>query len=61
MLIISKKNNSVRRAILFLLSHILIFAGIIFTLEIVLVFLGIGDIFIPLTRSSKEFLSNWMF
>lgn len=60
-LIISRKNNSVRRGVLFLLSQILIFSGIVFTLEIILVFLGIGDVFIPLTRSVREFLSNWIF
>ncbi len=61
MLIISRKSKSVRKGVLVFFNNILVFAAIIFTLEIILIFLGIGDIFIPLTRSAREFISNWFF
>jgi hypothetical protein len=39
----------------------LLLASIVFFLEIILIFLGIGDFFIPLTHGISEFLSKVVF
>ncbi len=60
-LIFSRKHKSVRGGVLFLLANLLVIAGIVFIVELVLVFLGMDNFFIPLTRTISEFLSKVVF
>lgn len=60
-LMISNKNRSVRQGVIYLFTNLLLLSGIVFTLEIVLILLGIGDIFIPLTQRALGFLSGLVF
>jgi hypothetical protein len=48
-IIISKKRQTVRGSVIFLLTHLLFFMGLIFSIELALVFIGMNDIYIPIT------------
>ncbi len=61
MLVISRKHRRVRKSVIFLFTNLLILAGLIFTLEVVLIFLGVGDVIIPLPFLKGESLINLVF
>ncbi len=64
LLIFNKRHQSVRRSVIFILTNFLLIAGIIFSLEIILIFLGVGNIFIPMTHithSIWEFLTKLVY
>jgi len=48
-LFISKSRGVVRGSVIFLLTHLLLIIGIIFTAEVILLLLGVYDIHVPLT------------
>lgn len=48
-ILVSKSRGTVRSSVIFFLTHLLLFIGIIFTAEIILLLLGIADIHVPLT------------
>jgi hypothetical protein len=58
LLFFSKRRQSVRGSIIFLLTNFLLLAGAIFTIEIILIFLGVQNIFLPMTRVTH---SMWAF
>jgi|LFRM01.1.fsa_nt_gb hypothetical protein len=58
MLMVSRRNRSVRQSIILLFTNILLFSGVVFTLEIILIFLGIGNIFLPLTTKALSILNG---
>jgi hypothetical protein len=60
-LFFSRKHKSVRGGVLFVFTNLLVLAAVIFLIEIVLVFLGMDNFFIPLTHPISEFLSKVMF
>lgn len=60
-LMISHRHRTVRQSIIFLFTNILLLAGIVFLVEIALILLGIGDIFIPLTVHITKFLKSLFF
>jgi hypothetical protein len=60
-LFFSRKHKSVRGGILFLFANLLLLASMVFIVEIILVFLGMDNFFIPITRPISEFLSKVMF
>ena len=60
-LFFSRKHKSVRGGILFLFANILMLISVIFIIEIVLVFLGMDNFFLPLTHPISEFLSKLVF
>lgn len=60
-LFFSRKHKSVRGGVLFLLTNLLLLASIIFVVEIILIFLAIGDFYIPLTNTISEFLAKLVF
>ncbi len=57
-LMISKRNRNVRGWIIFLFTHFLLLAGIVFSIEIILILLGVGDIFIPFSGKIFKLLSG---
>ena len=64
LLFFNKRHQSVRRSVIFVLTNFLLIAGIIFSLEIILIFLGVGNIFIPMTRlthSIWDFLTKLVY
>lgn len=60
-LMISRRNRSVRQSIILLFTNILLLAGIIFTFEIALILLGVGNIFLPWTTKTMQMLHNLFF
>jgi hypothetical protein len=60
-LFFSRKQKSVRGGILFLFANVIVLISVIFAIEIVLVFLGMDNFFIPLTHPISEFLSKLVF
>jgi dolichol kinase len=60
-LFFSKKHKTLRGSVVFILSNFLFLASIVFFVEIVLIFLGMGNIFVPLTRPFSDFLAHYMF
>jgi hypothetical protein len=58
LLFINKRHKSVRSSIIFLLTNFLLLAGIVFTVEIILIFLGVGNVFFPVTSAVWDFLTR---
>jgi hypothetical protein len=58
LLFFNKRHQSVRGSIIFLLTNFLLLAAAIFTVEIILIFLGVENIFLPMTRVTH---SMWAF
>ncbi len=56
LLFFNKRHKSVRTSIIFLLTNFLLLAGIVFTVEIILIFLGVGNVFVPATSAMWDFL-----
>ncbi len=56
LLFLNKRHKSVRSSAIFLLTNLLLLAGIVFTVEIILIFLGMGNVFVPLTGKLWHFL-----
>jgi hypothetical protein len=57
----SRRHKSVRSSIIFLLANFLLLTAIIFTVEIILICLGVGNIFVPLTSSVWGLLTKLVF
>jgi hypothetical protein len=55
-LFVSNRNRSLRQGLILLFTYTLIIGGIVFLLEIILILLGIGDIFLPWTSHSLDIL-----
>ena len=60
-LVISNRHKSVRKGIIFFFTNLLLFAGLVFAVEIALILLGIGNIFLPWTRQALVFLNTLLF
>ena len=58
---ISNRSKSVRKGFILFLTNLLLFAGLVFTIEIALILLGIGNIFLPWTRQALEVLNKFLF
>lgn len=61
LLLFNKRHKSVRASIIFLLTNFLLFAGIVFTAEIILILLGVGNVFVPMTGAVWKFLAKLVF
>jgi|GEM_PF-2212027 len=57
-LLLSKSRATIRGSIIFLLTHLLLIIGIIFTAEILLLILGLKSIYVPLTVKILNFISR---
>jgi hypothetical protein len=57
LLFINTRHKSVRSSIIFLLTNFLLLASIVFTIEIILIFLGVGNVFVPVTSAVWDFLT----
>ncbi|MDG5815265.1 hypothetical protein QA601_09260 [Chitinispirillales bacterium ANBcel5] len=57
-LFVSKSKRSVRGSIIFLLVNFLLLAGILFTMGMVLILLGIENVSLPFTHSVLNTLSR---
>ena len=60
-LIISNRHSSVRRGFVLLMANLFLLAGLIFAVEIALILLGVGNIFLPWTRQALDFLNKLVF
>ena len=60
-LIISNRHSSVRRGFVLLMANLFLLAGLVFAVEIALILLGIGNIFLPWTRQALDFLNKLVF
>jgi hypothetical protein len=60
-LFFNRKHKSVRGGIIFISANLLLLASVVFIIEIILVFLGMDNFFVPLTHPVSEFLSKVVF
>jgi hypothetical protein len=60
-ILFSRNHNNLRTGLLAFVSRLLVVAGVVFAIEIVLILLGMGEVFIPLTASAKGLLTHLMF
>jgi hypothetical protein len=58
LLLFNKRHKRVRESLIFLLTNFLLLAGIVFTVEIILILLGVGNVFVPITRTVGDFLTK---
>jgi hypothetical protein len=59
--IFSRRRKQVRKGLLFFIYHAFIAAGMIFILEVALIFMGINNMYLPLTGSAHDFLGTLIF
>jgi hypothetical protein len=57
-LFFSRRHKSLRGSVVFIIANLLLVASIIFFLEIILIFLGIGNFYLPLTRGIADLLAK---
>jgi hypothetical protein len=55
-LMISDKHRTVRQSFIFVLVNMLLFGGIVFILEVILIVLGVGGVFIPWSHTAISYL-----
>jgi hypothetical protein len=55
------KQRRFRHGVVFFLTNLFVLSGVVFVGELVLIFLGVGDIALPLTQSAQDFLTNLFF
>jgi hypothetical protein len=60
-IVLSRRNKTIRGAFVFLFTNLLLFLSVIFLLEIVLIFLGIKNVFLPASPAISGFLSRLVF
>ena len=60
-IIISNRHSSIRRGFLLIMGNLFLLAGLLFAVEIALILLGIGNIILPWTRQSLDFLNRLVF
>jgi len=60
-IVLSRRHNSVRKGFVFFVTNFFLFAGILFAVEIALILLGIGNIFLPWTRQALDILNRLLF
>ena len=60
-LFFSRRHRSLRGSIVFITANLLMLASIIFFVEIIVIFLGLGNFYIPFTHGFSELLSKIVF
>jgi hypothetical protein len=60
-LLINSNENSIRKGIVFCVSYLLLFFSLLFSVEIALILLGIGDIILPWTTKALEIINRLVF
>ena len=60
-ILISNRHQSVRKGFIFFITNLMLFVAIVFAVEIALILLGMGNIFIPWTRQALNLLNSWLF
>jgi hypothetical protein len=60
-LFFNPRQRRLRHGAVLLVTNLFAFSGLIFTAELVLIFLGVGDVELPLTRSARDIITNLFF
>jgi hypothetical protein len=60
-LLLSRRHKCVRRSVVLAVTNFLFLAGFIFALEIVIIVLGVGNIFLPFTHNALSFFTELFF
>lgn len=60
-LVFSRRNKNIRGGLLPIFTNLLLIASVIFSVEILLIVLGIGEIFLPLTTAASSIISRLIF
>ncbi|MDD5673494.1 MAG: hypothetical protein PHC61_04985 [Chitinivibrionales bacterium] len=61
LVVFNRREKTVRGGLIFILTNLLLLSAVVFVLEIVLIALGINDIFLPLTQAAHQMLSRLLF
>lgn len=61
LLMISRKQRQVREGVVLFFINFLILAGLIFTMELFLICLGVGDIILPIPFLSNDLITKIIF
>lgn len=57
----NRRLKRVRNSIIFLFANFLLLASFVFTIEIILIFLSMGNVFVPMTSAVGDFLTKLVF
>ncbi len=61
LLMISRRQRTVRKSVVFVFTNLLFLTSLIFLLEIALIILGLDNIVLPIPFLTGEFVSNLLF
>lgn len=56
---ISNSKKSVRQSLIHFATYLLLLAGIVFMIEITLILLGVGDVFLPWIQHTVKVFQNF--
>jgi hypothetical protein len=57
-LMVSRRKKCVRGSLLWLFSHLMVSAAVVFLIELIVILLGLGDVFLPLKHETFALLSR---
>jgi hypothetical protein len=57
-LFLSQRRRCIRDSVVWLLTNALLVAGVVFAFELLVILLGLEDIFLPLTQETVSFLTR---
>jgi hypothetical protein len=60
-LVFSRRNQCVRPSLVVLLVNALAVAGVVFSVELLVILLGLENVFLPLTSDTLSFLTELFF
>jgi len=60
-LVFSRRHKNVRRGFITLCTNLLILSAVVLMLEIALILMGTGDVFLPITNATRTFLTRLFF
>ncbi len=60
-LVFSRRHQCVRRSVVFLIANALVVAGVVFAVELLVILLGLENVFLPLTSDTLSFLTRLFF
>jgi hypothetical protein len=60
-LVFNHQEKSIRGSLVFITTNLLLLAALVFVVEVILIALGINNIFLPLTRAAHTVLSTLIY
>ncbi len=58
---VGSRHGIIRQVFVLIMANLFLLAGLVFALEIALILMGVGNIFLPWTREAIDYLNKLLF